>query len=597
MNEAAVLTFSLLMLIAFACQWLAWRLKLPSILFLLLAGIVLGPVVHWLQPDELLGNLLFPFISLSISIILFEGSLSLKWYQIRCHGRAVFNLVTVGVVITTVLTALAAHYLLALSWQMAALFGSITAVSGPTVIVPMLRAVKPTPSVANILRWEGILIDPIGALLAILIFIGIVALHTNAEWTMVVWHFCLTLVLGLGIGLCAGLLLAYLLRRQWVPDYLQNLTTLSVVMVAFAGADHVAPGAGLFAVTSMGILLTNLPKVHIEEVVGFKENLSLILISTVFIVLAARVNFHHIEDVFGGMIILLVIMQCVIRPVVVFLSTWRNSRLRWQEKCVIAWIAPRGIIAASVAAIFSIQLTEHHIVSAEMSRLLVLLTFIVIIGTVVFQSLTSRPLAHWLKVSEGEARGVLLVGASRFSIALGRALQQLDYPVLLTTTHWHRNRLARMEGLECYYGNPVSEHDDRYLDLFGMGTLLAISSQHDLNTLACLKYQRELGRRHVFIVSTGDVDMPRSQYSQHRAMSQLFAAQFTYVHLNELVKAGWQVKTTQLTANFRYADYQSAHPEHVPLVAIDLRGQLWWFTQDTHPEPAAGWKLVSLMQS
>lgn len=596
MNETAIILLSAVLIIACLCQWVAWRLKLPSILFLLLAGIIIGPIGHWFNPDQLLGKLLFPFISLSVSIILFEGSLSLKLDQIRGHGRIVFNLVTIGVLCTTILTCLFSHYLLSLPWSIAALFGSITAVSGPTVIVPMLRAIKPTRNIANILRWEGILIDPIGALVAILIFIGIISIHNNTVWTMVIWHFLLTLGLGVGIGVIASLILAYLIQQQWVPEYLHNLTTLSLVMLAFALSDHYAPGAGLFAVTTMGIMLANLPNVHIDEIVGFKESLSLILISTVFIILAARINFGHIAEVITGMTMMLLLIQFVIRPCTVFLSTLGSKRLKWQEKFLIAWIAPRGIIAASVAAIFSIQLTETHIASASEARLLILLTFIVIIGTVIFQSLTSRPMAKWLGVSEGEAKGMLIIGATPFSIALAKTLQQLQYHVILTTTNWHHTRLARMENIDCYYGNPVSEHADRHLDLVGIGALLAMSTKHDLNSLACIKYQREFGRHNVFILSPGQQSIKRNKFSHNNKNHLLFSTETNYQKLNELINQGWQIKTTQLTKNFDYHQYQHEHPNHIALLAIDARNKTWFFTHDRKIEPTAGWKIVSLMR-
>ena len=294
-----------------------------------------------------------------------------------------------------------------------------------------------------------------------------------------------TILTGAVIGGAFASLIAVLINRNLVPDYLQNITTLGLVISAFALADYTSYGAGLFAVTIMGILITNLPNMNIEEIVGFKESLSLLLISSLFIILAARVEFQNLKDIGYRFFILLAALQFIIRPCAVFLSTI-GKNLNWREKIFLSWVSPRGIIAASVAAIFSIRLMEKGIVNGQEARTIILLVFMVIMGTVILQSLTARILGQMAKSCRTRSQRRINIGANKFALAIAKALKYLDYHVVLSSNHWHRTARARMQGMDCYYGNPISEHADRNLELIGIGYLLALSSADDLNTLACL---------------------------------------------------------------------------------------------------------------
>ena len=595
MNEHIFIVLVSIALISFASQWIAWRIKLPSILFLLLAGIIAGPVTGWFHPDEVFGHLLMPMINLSVAVILFEGSLTLKMHEIRGHGAIVFNLVTVGLLTTAILITLCSHWLIGLHWPIAAMFGAITAVSGPTVIVPMLRAIRPSSNVANILRWEGTLIDPIGALLAILVFVGITASQDNTAIPMIIWHCLTTLALGGAIGVVAALFLAVLIKKQWLPEYLKNIATLAIVFTAFGIADIMIGGAGLFAVTVMGVLLANLPDVHMDEIVGFKESLSLLLISVLFIVLAARIEPAHLDDIGLPVIGLLLLIQFVIRPASVFLSTFGKKSINWREKILLSWIMPRGIIAAAIAAFFSFQLEQVHLADSTVTKQLVLLTFLVIIGTVVFQSLTARFVARLLRIAEPEARGFLIIGANPAAIAIAKSLQTFHYQVVLTSTNWHNTSLARMEGIPCYYGNPVSEHAERHLELVGIGGLMAMSREDDLNVLACVKYRREFGRDNVFKLAPHNTRPKQHQIAEKYKSRLLWDTTLTFQKLQDLFAAGATVKHTQLTDAFTYEKFQKKNPNHIPLFAIDPRGCLKMVTPETNIAPQPEWTLISLV--
>ena len=450
---------------ALGCQWLAWRLKLPAILFLLLSGILAGPVLGWLDPQEMFGPLLMPMVSLAVALILFEGSLTLRlaeWHEI---GNVVQRLVTLGALSTWAVITLATHWLLGFDWLLALLFGTLTLVTGPTVIVPMLRVVRPKASIANILRWEGIVIDPIGALLAVVVYSFIIASASGDGLS----HSLLTFGSLFGIG--GGWALGSIMRRQWLPEYLHNLATLATVLGIFIASNQVMHESGLLAVTLMGMWLANMKGVDVRHILHFKENLSVLLISGLFILLAARLDLQALIALGPLVLILLLVIQFIARPLNVMLSTV-GSNLNWRERALLSWIAPRGIVAAAVSAIFAIRLDEAGHAGA---LLLVPLTFAVIIGTVVLQSATARPLARLLKVTEPAPSGFLIVGANRPARTLGKALQQLGSRVLLTDSSWENIRAARMEGLPTYFGNPASEHADLHLDLAGLGYLLALS--------------------------------------------------------------------------------------------------------------------------
>ncbi|MGB5325145.1 MAG: cation:proton antiporter, partial [Pseudomonadales bacterium] len=261
------------------CQWLAWRVRLPAILFLLIAGLVAGPGLGWLQPDALFGDLLMPMVSLSVAIILFEGSLTLTVKEVREVTVVVRRMISIGALVTWVTVALATRAIFDFSWQVSALFGAVVIVTGPTVIIPMLRSVRPTRKIANILRWEGIAIDPIGALMAVMTYEFILASAEQTALGHVLWVFTLTILTGLVVGVFSGYVLGKLLENNLIPEYLHNLATLSVVLVAFSFSNALQHESGLLTVTIMGMWLANRPGLDIHPILNFKEHLSVLLIS------------------------------------------------------------------------------------------------------------------------------------------------------------------------------------------------------------------------------------------------------------------------------------------------------------------------------
>jgi len=518
------------------CQWLAWRFKLPSILFLLTAGLLAGPATGIFDPDALLGELLFPLVSIAVAIILFEGGLTLNLGDIRNHGSVVTRLITIGVVITCLLLATTVHLLFDMPWPLALVFGSIAVVSGPTVVKPLLRAVRPSDKVGHILHWEGILIDPIGVFLALIVFeLVMLDMLGNGLGHIAFVLFKLVFV-GAGTGIAAGFATAYVLRRYLVPDYLVNVLTLITVVCAFVFAESIQHESGLLAVTIMGVWLANTKGLHVEEILHFKEDLSILLISTLFILLASRVDISVIPQYGWQILLLLAIAQFVIRPVNAMLCTV-NTDLAFGERLFIGWLSPRGIVAAAVSSVFFIRLQENGV---AMSELLVPLTFSMIIGTVVFQSLTAKPLADKLGISNPEPNGVLFFGANEIALSLAQALKVHGIKIMLSDTSWSNVRMARQAGFEAYHGNPTSGHASENLDLQGIGKLIAVSSNRDTNALAGMHFRQEFGSSAVFTLegASDDALYERFDTANRNRANPLFISKLSHAALGKRLREG-----------------------------------------------------------
>jgi NhaP-type Na+/H+ or K+/H+ antiporter len=583
-------------LLSLASQWLAWRLRVPAILFLLSSGMLLGPVTGLLNPDELFGDLLFPFISLSVAIILFEGSLTLNREEIRGHGTVVRRMISWGVLIIWVLAATLAHFLAGMDWPLAFLFGAIMTVTGPTVIMPMLRAVRPTRAVANILRWEGILVDPLGAILAVLTFTVIIASQVATSWFEIFTLLLRMLASGLVVGGVAGLLWGQALRRYWIPQFLHNVATLLVVFAVYAIADTIATESGLLAVTVMGAWLANTSRLHIRELLDFKESLSILLISGLFILLAARLDFEQLLALGPTALLVMLGIQFIARPIKVFLCTLGSS-LRVQERATLAWIGPRGIIAAAISAVFAERLAAQNVAGAE---LLVPLTFVVILGTVFLESLTARPLARALGVTEPEPEGVLIMGANTFSIALATVIKDADFNVVIAHSDWDSLRTARMSGIPTYYGNPMSDHAERTLDLAGIGRLFSMSRNVEFNRLACAYFSRDFGRREVFALPVSIEEGEISSTGKHTpsmemAGRRLFAEDVSLSKLLSYMSRGAEIRTTRLTESFSFDDFLAqGDSERILLLAWNDKGKLAPYSPRWEKFLDDGWTIASL---
>ena len=403
-----------------------------------------------------------------------------------------------------------------------------------------------------------------------------------------------TLAVGTAIGATAGYLLGLVLRKHLLPEYLHNVATLTLVFAVFALSNYLTEESGLLTVTVMGVWLANMKDVSVEDILDFKESLSILLISGLFILLAARLDFAQFQAIGIAGILLFLVIQFIARPIKVFLCTI-GSDLTWQEKTLVSWIGPRGIVAAAVSALFSLRLQDLGVAHAD---LLVPLAFTIIIGTVFLQGATAKLLANKLGVAEPDDKGFLIIGANMVARAIATTLNDNGYRTRLTDTSWTNITAARMAGFDTYYGNAVSGHADRHLDLIGLGQVLTLTPQKELNALAGLRYRSEFGSNHVFSLSTDKENKePGSRTNINHKAKVLFGDDITYSKLASLISKGASPKQTNISENFSYQDYQEQYGNRaIPLFAFNAKGQLHFFTNDNKLIPEADWTIISLIQ-
>lgn len=597
-----------------AAQWFAWRLKLPAILLLLLAGFSAGPLSGWLRddgkpwlsPDALFGDVLFPIVSLSVAIILFEGGLTLKLAEFKEVGKAVRRLVTWGVLITWGVLAVAAKYILGFDWSMSLLFGAMLTVTGPTVIGPLLRQVRPTGSTGTVLKWEGILIDPVGAVLAVLVLEAIIAkLHFTGLVENQGTHMAMeigraivfTIVDGVLIGGIAAGLLIVLMKRYWVPDFLQSPVTLVLVIVAFAASNHFREESGLLAVTVMGMVLANQKFTPVKHIIEFKENLRVLLISSLFILLSARLPLDAVKEIGWDHFVFLAVVIFVARPVSVWISTI-GTGLTNKQRLLIGMIGPRGIVAAAIASVFALKLAAEGVGEAEA---LVPAMFLVIVGTIAFAGLTASPLARWLGQSAVDPQGVLFVGAQGWVREIALALQREGFDTMLVDTNRNNTKAARMAGLETTTGSILNEHVEENIDFARFSRLIAMTGNDEANSLAAIQMTEIFGRKEIYQVAphAKDQRMVKDQVQDdaHPLTGRfLVGRDFPFKSYVERFVRGAEVKATKLTDEFGWETYQQHNGDRAtPLFLVTNAGQLRVFTAADSPKPSGGNTVIAII--
>ena len=569
---------------------------MPPILFLLLTGVLFGPVLGVVRPEEFLGELFNPFVSLSVAIILFEGSLNLKIKGIRGLHKVVRNMVSFGMVVTWITTTVATKFLLDISWEVATLFGAIVVVTGPTVVAPILRTVRPVSSIGNILKWESIVIDPIGASLAVLVFEFIVIGGGREALGHTLVIFAQLLIIGSAIGMLAGYLFGLCLRYHLIPEYLHNVCALGLVFASFALADSFQPESGLVSVTVFGVLLANMKGVDLQHILAFKETLSILLISLLFIVLAARIDFADLLQLGWKALVICLVIQIVARPLCIMVSTI-GSTLSQAERNFLAWIAPRGIVAAAISSLFALKLENY---GHEDAVILVPLTFTVIIFTVLLQSLTALPVAKFLKVTLPAPNGFLIVGSNRLSRAIAKTFLELKVKVLIADNSRERIFKAEEENIPSYFGNPLFEKVGYNLELVGLGRLLALSAHENENIAATLHYLQEFGKNNIYSLTitsqnNNRMNLPADSGFFKLHGKTLFNKNVSYQVLSKMIERGAKIRSIFLSEKFDfYRFYISYGEEAVPLFCIDPHDRVYCFSVEDSLPINEGWRILYL---
>ena len=500
-----------LLVLGFMAQWLAWRIKVPAILPLIFIGLAVGPGYAMVSPTRtkfidgdtiFQGHFLFDVVSLSVGLILFEGGLTLRLKEVRTLGSTVRNMLIFGPVITCLGGAFAANWIMDLNFKTAFLFGSLIIVTGPTVIGPILRNVRPNRNITTVLKWEGILIDPIGALVAILAYDFITSAHPNESiGFFAVKGFLLIVLIGGLVGVFMAFLTYYILKRNLLPKYLQNVVILALVILTFALADLLYAEAGLLAVTLMGMVLGNLKIENLKKLLSFQEDVVLILISFLFVLLSSRIDDASLSVLLNWKsLALFATVVFVLRPLTIFISTL-GSGLSMAEKLFISWISPRGIVAAGVASIFAMRLEKIDTFSFKetwQNEQLMPLTFLMVLGTVVLQGTTAKAVAKLLGVLRKHPSGVIFVGANEITIFIAKYLKTKGVPVLMTDTARSNIIQAKANWLPVYEGSILREEAHEAVELTQYGQIYAMTSNNDINLLSCRIMGSEMGEENVF---------------------------------------------------------------------------------------------------
>ncbi len=591
MPESVLTLLAGIIVAGVSAQWLAWRVGLPSILVLLGFGLIAGPVTGWIDPDEIFGSLLFPIVSISVALILYEGGLTLKVSELPDVGALVRNLVTIGAAITWTVTALAAHFILGLDPSLSALLGAILVVTGPTVVAPMLRHIRPAGIVGPVLRWEGIVIDPIGASLTVLIF-EVILIGEAAEAThYVVVGVLKTVVLGGGLGLTAAAILVISLQRYWIADHLKSAVSLMLVVGTFTLANAFQHESGLLAVTVMGFALANQKRADIEHIVEFKENLRVLLIAGLFIVLAARLELSTLTQSAGTGLLFVTVLVLVARPLSVFVSTLR-SPLTVRQRLFLAWMAPRGIVAAAISSVFAMRLESEGYQDAGV---LASATFMTIITTVAVYGLSAPLVARLLGVAESNPQGVLFVGAQGWCREIASLLQREGFTVLLVDSNRDHTQAARMAGLPTYSRSILADQAIEEINPCGLGHFLATTPNDGVNILAVQRFSRVFG-------SAGCYQLPPepqgSKDTEHKHLHGrwLFDEQANHTTMERNYAAGFIAKATRISDEFDYAAFRERYGQSaIPLFIIDVDRRLHVIMPESKTEPDPGDTLIAFV--
>jgi len=537
-----MLEFAAIIILGVVAYWVAWKFKIPAILPLILIGLMVGPIStfftedgnQWIQPvwngtEGLFpGERLFNFVSLAISIILFEGGLTLKKEEILNVGPVIGKLITLGSAVTFLGGGIAAHYIFDLNWDISFLFSALIIVTGPTVIGPILRNIPLKKDVSAVLKWEGILIDPIGALVSVLVF-EFISVGQGYDYTKeALIEFAKIVIIGTSIGFTAAYSLFYGLKLKLIPHYLLNVITLASVLFVFVLSDLFAHESGLLAVVIMGMVLGNMKLTEIKEILYFKESLSILLISILFILLSANISVDDLLLLYRWETLMLFgVVIFVLRPIGVFLST-AGSGLKFNEKVFISWVGPRGIVAAGIASLFGLKLEMLGELNAEYITPMV---FMIVLGTVLLNATTARFFAKILRVFLKSSDGIMIIGATNFSRLIANYLQKNGRRVVLIDNNANHIEKAKSLDLEAIQGDIYSDELAENIEFNDIGYLLALTGGGTVNEYAIEKFAPIFGEKGAFrIISTEEL------LDRNNKAKDLFTHKDDFLNLSEIVR-------------------------------------------------------------
>ena len=572
-----------IIILGIVAQWVAWKLKIPAILPLLLIGLLVGPIAaeylsddggKWIEPiwngekGLFPGDGLYYFVSLAISIILFEGGLTLKRSEIKNVGPVITKLITLGSAITFFGAGVVAHYIFDLGWELSFLFSGLIIVTGPTVITPILRNIPLKKDISTVLKWEGILIDPIGALVAVLVFEFISVGGGGAFTKTALIEFGKILLFGTTFGFTFAHALAFSINKKLIPHYLLNVVALSAVLLVFVLSEIFAHESGLLAVVVMGMVLGNGNLANLKELLYFKESLSVLLISILFILLSANIN---IEDLFllytWKTVVLFVVVVFIIRPIAVFASTL-NSNLKLNEKLFISWVGPRGIVAAGIASLFGSKLIKQGVDGAEYITPLV---FMIVLGTVLLNATTARFFAKMVGVFLKKSDAVLFVGASKPVRLIAKFLKNKGKRVILIDSNKSFIKEALDSDIEAFKVDVYDDELANNIELNDVGYLIALTGSDQVNMHALNKFSENFGEQGAYKLASSKEITEASDSDRE----SFFTPHDDYINLSEAYRENPIINEVNISNQKEYnslLEVLSKEEKSIPLFVENKQG-------------------------
>ena len=582
-TDHILLGLGLVVVLALGCQLVATRTHLPAIVLLLPAGFIAGAATDDVHPAFLFGNTFQPIVSLGVGLILFEAGLSLRLDELQGGARrVVLRLIPIGVVLTVAGVALAAHLILGLGWGSSLMLGAILIVSGPTVVLPLLEFVRPSQRVRSVLKWEGVLIDPIGALLGVLVFTALRA-HAadDGGHAFQPGELLLSILVGLAIGaLGAGALWLMLGNLQRSVPQQSIAATLLTVVAAIVASDLIREDAGFVAATVMGVVLANQRRLDVSRVLEFQGNVVQLLIGILFVLISSSVTPASVRPLIPGSLGVIAVMVLLIRPLATALGT-RGSTLGRPERMFVAWLAPRGIVAAATASSFGPELAKAGVSGANK---ILPIAFMAIFGTVAIYGLTVVPVARRLGVAGTAAVLVLVVGGHSWARSIASALKAAGIGVRLWSGQADEQAAARSEGIDADNARLGVERSAREAELEEVTDALLLTGSDNFNALAAFELRQELGHDHVFRLAPGTdlLDLEPS-YAEGR---ELFTDSLTYNEITRRFDAGAEI-VVRRPGDAARGDDAAGQPSALMFV-VSPTGQLRVPTTRTAPSPSDG---------
>ncbi|MBB4609283.1 cation:proton antiporter [Sphingomonas yabuuchiae] len=588
--EQQALVFALIGVLGIGAQWIAWRTGWPAIALMLAAGVIAGPITGLIIPEHTFGNLLEPMISVAVALILFEGGLSLNFRELRKTEGAVTRLMMIGIPLGWVLGSLACYYVAGLVWPVAILFAGILVVTGPTVVIPLLRQSNIAARPRAILKWEAIVNDPFGALCAVITYEYLRRVDEGGTLASVVIALLGAAVVSGLIGYGMARAIAWAFPRGHVPEYLKAPVLLVAVIGTFVLSNLIQQETGLLAVTVMGIAIANMRLDSLRDIHPFKENVTVLLISGVFVLLSASLDFEVLRLFEWRFAAFLFALLFLVRPATVLIAL-AFSKLPWNERLLIAWIAPRGVVAVAVSGLFALRLDQ---LGYGNGNILVTLSFAVVVATIIAHGFSIRHVARWLKVTGATQKGLLVVGSTPWSISLARQIQSLGLPVMIVDTSWQRLSAARQAGIETYHGEILAETTEERLDLTQFQVLVATTENEAYNALVCSEFAHDIGRDSVYqLGGSGD-------HEDHRRLPEALRgrAMFTAGHgVEDILRreaAGWTFRKTRISEQFKFDHARSILPDEADMLLVLRKdGLIRFFTHAARPAPQNGDIVIS----